>query len=109
MNSITVFNSRKCMICVQQGIYNSAYVKQCTKCQLISYCGTEHQKIDYKRHKSFCDTIYGLVQEKYIFDKCENIKGSSNQQFLDKKILLGAYLTATLSRNLTYHERSVRF
>lgn len=108
MNSIHTFNSRKCNICIQQGIFNSSKVKQCTKCKLIFYCGVEHQKVDYKRHRPFCNTIYGLVFDEYIFDKGESLKGSSNQVFLDKKIILGAYCTARLGRDLTMAERYVR-
>lgn len=100
---VYAFNSRKCNMCIQQGLSNSSNVKQCTRCQLISYCGIEHQKKDYKRHKPFCEGIHEIAQEEYVFDK-----GSSDQVFVDKKIFLGAYMTTKLNRELTYHERSVR-
>lgn len=105
---VYAFNSRKCNTCIQQGIFKPTTVKQCTKCKLISYCGVEHQKKDYKRHKPFCEEIYDISQEKYVFDKNESLKGSSDQLFVDKKIWLGAYMTTKLNRELTYHERSVR-
>lgn len=104
---VHAFNSRKCNICIQQGIFNASYVKQCTRCQLISYCGVEHQKKDYKRHKQFCKGIHDIAREDYVFDK-KILKESSDQLFVDKKIWLGAYMTTKLNRKLTYHEKSVR-
>lgn len=106
---VYAFNSRKCNICIQQGISNTAKVKQCTKCQLISYCGVEHQKLDYKRHKPFCEEIHKIAPEGYIFDQNVTLKKSSRQVFFKKKILLGAYIITKLHRELSYQERSVRF
>lgn len=104
MNYLAVypFNSRKCNICIQEGQSSAAEVKQCTRCQLISYCGIEHQKKDYKRHKPFCKWIHEIAPEVHVFDK-----SSSDEVFVNKKIFLGAYMANKLNRELTYHERSV--
>jgi hypothetical protein len=36
-----------CVVCGQRG-------KLCTSCRTVAYCGKEHQKQDWKRHKSDC-------------------------------------------------------
>ena len=27
---------------------------QCSRCQVVYYCGTEHQKLHWKEHKKIC-------------------------------------------------------
>ncbi|CAG8787468.1 1056_t:CDS:2 [Cetraspora pellucida] len=43
--------------------------KLCSRCHEVYYCGTEHQKSDWKTHKLVC-----IIQEKNVDPKEEKIK-----------------------------------
>lgn len=32
-------------------------MKRCARCKAVAYCGTEHQRVDWKIHKKFCVSV----------------------------------------------------
>ena len=50
---------------------------RCSRCQLVSYCCKEHQKLDWKRHKRECQVL--IQQRPDTFDCAVSIKHSLNE------------------------------
>lgn len=40
---------KACKVCGK-----SVGMKRCARCKAVAYCGTEHQRVDWKIHKKFC-------------------------------------------------------
>jgi hypothetical protein len=41
--------AKACKVCGK-----SVGMKRCARCKTVAYCGTEHQRVDWKIHKKFC-------------------------------------------------------
>lgn len=65
--STAIPSSQACAVCQQEATH------RCSRCKLTWYCSTEHQKQDWKRHKtSVCDDAYQADQytlHKQEFDR----------------------------------------
>ncbi|XP_033209945.1 uncharacterized protein LOC117168418 [Belonocnema kinseyi] len=56
-----------CQIC--QCIDNEkSPLKRCSRCQLVSYCGKEHQAQDFKQHKDLCKALSKLGGPRLFVD-----------------------------------------
>ena len=42
-------SEKRCKVC-----YSKENLQKCSRCKLVSYCGKEHQKADWKEHKLIC-------------------------------------------------------
>lgn len=42
------------------GVCGVAATLQCSRCKKVSYCGAEHQKSDWKTHKTQCKGLYDV-------------------------------------------------
>jgi hypothetical protein len=51
---------RGCCICGKKEAEGKE--KLCGGCRSISYCGTEHQKLDWPQHKLFCKTMKKVLE-----------------------------------------------
>lgn len=41
----------------------SVSLKRCARCQSISYCGAEHQRAHWKKHKKLCNYLKAAADE----------------------------------------------
>lgn len=106
------FNSRCCNICEQYSENRTtSTLLMCNKCKLIFYCGKEHQKIDWKNHKHFCQTISTILDDrkiKHILDIHGLVKSASSYHVQKVKVFIKTVLMCILKRELTADENEVR-
>ncbi|KHN75306.1 Egl nine -like protein 1 [Toxocara canis] len=46
-----------CAFCGVLNALNGGPLVRCQHCNMVAYCGEEHQKFDWKRHKPLCKTV----------------------------------------------------
>lgn len=115
--SLKRFNSRCCNICEKSPLtinnqQSSTLLLMCNKCKLIFYCGKDHQKIDWKHHKKFCQTISKILDDrkiKHILDIQGSIKAANRYHLQKVKVFIRTVLMCLLKRDLTSTENEVRF
>lgn len=79
---------------------------KCGRCLLVLYCGTDHQKGDWKNHRTFCKAIQQYMNLNSISHIYDNVitRMSLKARVLD----LQRYLLSTgLKRDLQRHEIAV--
>lgn len=108
------FAAFRCNVCIELKSSNASNVEtqmlQCSNCKLISYCGQEHQRVDWKKHKSFCKTVLNILREKQISHLLEisgPIKNTSKQSFQAIRAILKAVLLDAMKRDLSPSEKEV--
>ena len=55
---------------------STSLLSRCARCNMISYCGKQHQKMHYAAHANICKVISAILKEnqmKHIFENCENL------------------------------------
>jgi hypothetical protein len=52
-----VVEGRKCPVCQTESNY------QCSGCEAVNYCSSEHQNEDWKRHKPECERLKAILME----------------------------------------------
>uniref|UniRef100_F1KUB5 hypoxia-inducible factor-proline dioxygenase n=1 Tax=Ascaris suum TaxID=6253 RepID=F1KUB5_ASCSU len=50
-------HKKGCAFCGVPNAPNGAPLLRCQHCDMVAYCGEEHQKFDWKRHKPLCKTV----------------------------------------------------
>uniref|UniRef100_A0A914ZSC2 hypoxia-inducible factor-proline dioxygenase n=1 Tax=Parascaris univalens TaxID=6257 RepID=A0A914ZSC2_PARUN len=50
-------HKKGCAFCGVPNAPNGAPLLRCPHCDMVAYCGEEHQKFDWKRHKPLCKTV----------------------------------------------------
>lgn len=61
------FYPNECFVC--QSIDQ---VKRCSRCNMVSYCSSDHQKEHWPRHKEICNAIASIINEKGVSHIYEN-------------------------------------
>lgn len=94
-----LFNINRCFTCSKSAVETT--LKRCGACKMISYCCEDHQRKDWKNHKTFCGVI-------------KRVEKSLPQQNLNDKKLWFHYKCAftklcerDLGRALEQHEREM--
>lgn len=59
---------------------NAMNLKRCSACNLISYCGKEHQKQDWSTHKEFCKVMCKIKNELKVDNLFKLLKEIKSQQ-----------------------------
>lgn len=107
------FGTFRCNVCIDLKSLKSidtSSLLQCSNCKLVSYCGQEHQKADWKKHKSFCIAVNSIVREKnlsHLLDISGPIKNVSKKSFQTTKVLMKAVLLVAMKRDLSPTEKEV--
>lgn len=108
------FGTFRCNVCIdlKSQIPKDAPTNllQCSNCKLISYCGQEHQKADWKKHKSFCIAVNSILREKnlsHLLDIGGPIKNASKKSFQTTRALMKAVLLVAMTRDLSPTEKEV--
>lgn len=74
----------------------SSFLKRCSACQLIFYCGKIHQKLHWQDHKSLCKAISIIKKTKQISVELEE----------DRKSII-PIVESVLNRALTEEEKEI--
>ena len=77
---------------------------RCAKCQMISYCGKDHQTQHWPSHKHFCKAITEVRRKNDILKAAKDRK---QETWMNAKLSLITLVTLKLLRKLTPHEEKV--
>lgn len=107
------FGTFRCNVCIDLKIVDtSKNLLQCSNCKLISYCSQEHQKADWKKHKSFCKAVNSILREKnisHLLDISGPIKNASKKSIQTTRLMMKAVLLVAMKRDLSPSEKEVNF
>lgn len=106
------FNPYRCNICFYlRRPQKTSSLKSCSDCMLISYCSVDHQRMDWKTHKSFCKQIKTILSVKkigHILDFLPETNDIPKQTRVLRSMQQAVfYLSNFLKRSLTDWESTV--
>lgn len=96
------FYPNECHVCGSR-----ATLKRCSRCQLISYCGEEHQRNDWTSHKTFCDVVHIITRVNNLSHIYENSKGFSSNKWTTERINMIDHVSSLLDRDLYSNEMAM--
>ncbi|XP_033215256.1 uncharacterized protein LOC117171759 [Belonocnema kinseyi] len=65
------FYPNECTVC-----HKTQDLKRCGRCQMISYCGSPHQKLHWQHHKDLCRVISDMTKERKVSHLYEKFRGA---------------------------------
>ncbi|XP_066249083.1 prolyl hydroxylase EGLN3 [Euwallacea similis] len=106
-----------CFVCGSSG-----HLFRCARCKSIHYCSKDHQKKDWKRHKTFCKPSESVpstsVEQKYGSSYCSlfaasslPVEGSSESEILStagQLLMFNGALNNNIDTEKTSTERSLK-
>ncbi|XP_051166635.1 uncharacterized protein LOC127284950 [Leptopilina boulardi] len=96
---IDFFYPNACQICGSR-----KNLKRCAKCQMISYCGKQHQTEHWRLHKYYCTLLVDL-RKKHGY--LRNAKDRKLENWTQAKIACINNISTKLGRQLTLYEQKV--
>lgn len=96
MHHIRAYYHFACYVCLER-----KNLKKCALCKTVSYCGKEHQKLDWKFHKALCNAI-ALSNKRVPIKNSLTFKDWCNHRFV-----LKLAWESTIKRALTPSEDSI--
>lgn len=96
------FYPNECFVC---GSGNS--IKRCSRCNMISYCGKNHQKDHWPDHKEICDVISAIMQEKGVLHLFENLRGANSLKWKQERDKACEEIKSRLGRPLISGEKEI--
>lgn len=93
------FHANECYICK-----NTNSLKRCSRCQMISYCGTNHQKQHWKEHKGICKVISSIMRERRVSHVYESLRGADSKTWIQQRHEMCLTVQLKLCRSLFRHE-----
>lgn len=82
------YYANMCHVCHFFGENTS--LKRCGACQLISYCGQEHQKKDWPQHRDFCKAVSEVKKDLKHDSIFTSLKASNHPNKSTSTIVLEA-------------------
>ncbi|XP_043479684.1 uncharacterized protein LOC122509581 [Leptopilina heterotoma] len=79
-------------------------LKRCSRCHMISYCGTEHQKNNWHIHKKICRIISEITREKGLTHLYENMRNCSPSIWTQARKAMIEQISSLMGRELKYFE-----
>ncbi|XP_033230929.1 uncharacterized protein LOC117182020 [Belonocnema kinseyi] len=99
---LLVFYPNECFICKA-----TSSLKRCSRCNMISYCGKEHQMQHWKFHKDICKEIFNILKEKGLSHIYENFRNSNSLKWQKAKKIMSAEVQKRLERPLADYEKQM--
>ena len=93
------FYPNSCFICQA-----TKKLKRCSRCNMISYCGKEHQLQHWSKHKEFCNEIAEIMKDQKISHLYENLQGFDSQSWKLQAELLIDEVEKRLARDVNSNE-----
>ncbi|XP_024868156.1 uncharacterized protein LOC112452269 [Temnothorax curvispinosus] len=87
-----------CHVCKRFG---DDVLKRCSNCKIILYCGSEHQKQHWKKHKSLCKAIQNVLPYYSMDDGGET---TDDELWTEKKLMFMQLVSSRLGRRLNADE-----
>lgn len=97
-----MFFPNKCGVCDE-----IKDLKKCTRCNLISYCGGEHQRQHLKDHKKICKILDEMLKEYKLSHIFEKSHGADHEKWLLDRELIMRKMNQKLGRNLDEEEKTM--
>lgn len=97
-----MFFPNKCGVCDEV-----KDLKKCTRCNLISYCGENHQRQHLKKHKKICKVIAEILKESKISHIFQGSRGVDNQKWILNREYAIIKVSKRLGRNLEDNEKAM--
>lgn len=82
-------------------------LKRCSSCNMISYCGTEHQAQHWPTHKKLCKIIKHIISTNGGYSIFGNTKGLDKKIWVKLKMNTMLIVSLKLGRKLTSSERGM--
>ncbi|XP_033218437.1 uncharacterized protein LOC117173901 [Belonocnema kinseyi] len=93
------FCPNECCVCK-----SANNIKRCARCQMISYCGKDHQHEHWKYHKDICKIIYNMMKEENVSHLFEKLRGSDLPNWIERRIQIAEQVEEKLGRSLRREE-----
>lgn len=94
-----VFYPNDCIVCKKR-----KSLKRCSRCQMISYCGEEHQKENWPMHKELCRVISCITKAKRLTHLYEDLRGCTPNEWTNSRIIMWDRITTIMGRELENYE-----
>ncbi|XP_051167840.1 uncharacterized protein LOC127285739 [Leptopilina boulardi] len=94
--------ANECFVCK-----STETLEICGNCNMISYCGSKHQKYDWPKHKEFCNVISCLLKETGLSHIYEKQLNSDLQTWIKERERMSQLIETTLGRSLHLHEEQM--
>ncbi|XP_033225117.1 uncharacterized protein LOC117178028 [Belonocnema kinseyi] len=96
------FYPNECFVCK-----STNQLKICGRCNMVSYCSSDHQKEHWPRHKDICNVISSILTEKGVSHVYENLRGIDSSKWRQAKINLMSLIAKKLSRPITVEDSDI--
>ena len=100
----SIFYPNECFICKAL-----SPLKRCSRCNMICYCGKEHQKEHWPEHKDICNVIFLILKEKDNSHIFEDYRGLDAKNWYKIKNDWFHEIQMRLQRPLVKHEVQMIF
>lgn len=94
------FYPNNCYIC-----RTTRNLKRCSRCHLISYCGSQHQREHWPKHKELCKIILTMMKERRVSHLFENLRGADEEQWKNGRTLVLQEAISRLQRPIRLEEK----
>ncbi|XP_033218438.1 uncharacterized protein LOC117173902 [Belonocnema kinseyi] len=93
------FYPNECCVCK-----SANNIKRCARCQMISYCGKDHQNEHWKYHKDICNVISTMMNEQKVSHLFEKLRGSDSSTWIQRRKKIAEKVQAKLGRSFRSEE-----
>ncbi|XP_033227624.1 uncharacterized protein LOC117179702 [Belonocnema kinseyi] len=94
-----VFYPNSCITCQATG-----KLKRCNRCQMVSYCGSAHQKEHFPQHQEICKVIARIMSEKKVSHVYEKLRDLDWDTWNLEREDIYSTVQLELGRNFSHEE-----
>ena len=99
------FYSNECYICRRTN--KIVLLKRCSRCHMISYCSSKHQKVHYKTHQDLCKVISVMMKENNWSNLFESLYNTEPETWYLQKEKLFLEAQSRMPRSLLPYEHQM--
>ncbi|XP_033216666.1 UPF0518 protein CPIJ015043 isoform X2 [Belonocnema kinseyi] len=77
------FYPNECFTCCRTRIQGP--LKRCSRCQMITYCGEDHQKSHCPLHKELCNVIHKIMKKRGWSHLYEELKDQNSKSWIQER------------------------
>jgi len=95
-----------CSVCLKTSS-KTAPMKKCTRCQSMYYCGAQHQKVHWKKHKNLCNYLANAAIQGDLVNFFSGHEGQERTHWNQFRMNAVKMCSIVLSRPLTLQEQEM--